>query len=104
MTLPEEHQIEETTIGEGGPADRQAVLERIRALPGVDEIYFEDAEHALAVVRHVQWVDRPEFYHADLMPEAFHVTFAGPWDFAQVQRAFAGMPGVVKVVRHVRPL
>lgn len=63
----------------------------------------EDAEHALAVMRHVQWVDRPEFYHADLMPEAFHVMFAGPWDFAQVQRAFAGMPGVVKVVRHGHP-
>jgi hypothetical protein len=89
---------------EGGPADRQAVLDRIRALPGVDEIYFEDAEHALAVMRHVHWVDRPEFYHVDLMPEGFHVRFAGHWDFAQVQRAFAGMPGVVKVARHIPPL
>ncbi|MBE3008950.1 hypothetical protein IL992_07070 [Microbispora sp. NEAU-D428] len=88
---------------EGGPADRQAVLDRIRALPGVDEVYYEDAEHAVAVMRHVHWVDRPEFYRADLAPEAFHVKFAGHRDFAEVQRAFAGMPGVVKVVRHAHP-
>ncbi|MGI5160951.1 permease-like cell division protein FtsX [Microbispora sp. CA-102843] len=88
---------------EGGPADRQAVLDRIRALPGVDEIYYEDAEHAVAVMRHVHWVDRPDFYHPELVPEAFHVRFAGSWDFAQVQRAFAGIPGVVKVVRHGHP-
>ncbi|MEU6407307.1 permease-like cell division protein FtsX [Microbispora sp. NPDC046933] len=88
---------------ERGPADRRAVLDRIRALPGVDEIYYEDAEHALAVMRHAQWVDRPEFHRADRVPEAFHVKFAGHWDFAQVQRAFAGMPGVLKVVRHAHP-
>ncbi|MEU6426015.1 permease-like cell division protein FtsX [Microbispora sp. NPDC046973] len=89
---------------EGGTADRQAVLDRIRALPGVDEIYFEDAEHAATVMRQTQWWEPPEIFQADLMPEAFHVRFAGHWDFAQVQRALAGMPGVVKVARHVRPL
>ncbi|MEV7804009.1 permease-like cell division protein FtsX [Microbispora sp. NPDC088329] len=88
---------------EGGPADRRAVLDRVRALPGVDEIYFEDAGHALAVMRHVHWVDRPEFYHVELMPEAFHVRFAGSWDLARVRRALAGVPGVVKVVRHAPP-
>ncbi|GIH63371.1 permease-like cell division protein FtsX [Microbispora siamensis] len=88
---------------EGGPADRQTVLDRIRALPGVDEIYFENAEHATEVLRQAQWWERPEIFQPDLMPEAFHVKFAGHWDFAEVQRAFAGMPGVVKVVRHGHP-
>ncbi|WP_169986250.1 permease-like cell division protein FtsX [Microbispora sp. H10836] len=89
---------------EGGVADRRAVFDRIRGLPGVAEIYFEDAEHAAAVMRHRQWWERPDMFQADRMPEAFHIRFAGSWDLAQVQRALTGMPGVVKVVRQVRPL
>ncbi|WP_169950532.1 permease-like cell division protein FtsX [Microbispora sp. H11081] len=88
---------------EAGPADRQAVYDRLRALPAVDEIYFEDAEHAAAVMRHRHWWERPDFFPADRTPEAFHVRFAGTWDLAQVRQALADLPGVEKVVRHAHP-
>ncbi|WP_152990211.1 permease-like cell division protein FtsX [Sphaerimonospora mesophila] len=89
--------------GRASEEEKQIVLDRIRALPGVGTIYFEDAKHALVVVRHAQWLDSRRYADSSRMSEAFHVKFTGTWDFSRIEKTFTELPGVAKVVRDASP-
>ncbi|MCT9928812.1 permease-like cell division protein FtsX [Planotetraspora sp. A-T 1434] len=85
-----------TGHGKATAAEKQAILDRIRGLPGVDVVYFEDSAHGLKVFRHFWWngggVDNPA-----QVPESFYVKFAKPPVTRDIAKSLAGLPGLAGV-------
>ncbi|WP_370024013.1 permease-like cell division protein FtsX [Planotetraspora sp. GP83] len=85
-----------TGHGEATAAEKQAILDRIRSLPGVDVVYFEDSAHGLKVLRHSWWhgggTDNPA-----QVPESFYVKFMKPPVTRDIAKSLAGLPGLAGV-------
>ncbi|GGK65193.1 hypothetical protein Sme01_24650 [Sphaerisporangium melleum] len=81
--------------------ERQAVLDRIREVDGVEKIYFEDREHALKLEKHYYPEGRD--YGAPItlayMQESFRIKIARPDAVPAVRAAINGVPGVLGVYR-----
>ncbi|GLW96037.1 permease-like cell division protein FtsX [Microtetraspora sp. NBRC 16547] len=84
-------------------SEKEAVLDRIRALPGVEKIYVEDPAHAAKVRDHAEWM--MPFGGGDLaeLPEAFYLKLADTGTYPQVEKSLAGMAGVAGVTAVARP-
>lgn len=78
---------------------KQAILDRIREIDGVQQIYFEDRRHALTLQQHYH----PENSRSDpplilaAMKEAFQVKMSGANAFTLVQQALDGVLGVESI-------
>lgn len=89
--------------GRPGASEKEAVLDRIRALPGVEKIYFEDRAHAAKVREHVQWQEPLGAGDLAKVPESFYIKLADPRTYSQAEKALTGMAGVALVTQVTRP-
>lgn len=83
--------------GAASQTDKDDVLGRIYALPGVEAVYFEDRAHALKVWRHVWWERAVTNRDLPNMPEAYYVKLAAPPVIRDIRKSFAGVAGVAEV-------
>ncbi|MFC4531568.1 permease-like cell division protein FtsX [Sphaerisporangium dianthi] len=76
--------------------EKQAILDRIREVRGVEKVYFEDQSHALRLERHYYPEGSP--YEGPIllgdMNESYHVKIAGPDAARRVREALKGVTGV----------
>ncbi|MBB6470667.1 permease-like cell division protein FtsX [Sphaerisporangium rubeum] len=79
---------------------KQAVLDRIREIDGVRQVYYEDRQHALTLQQHYH----PETSRSDpplilaAMKETYRVKMSGPDAVRRLQQALNGVPGVESVM------
>ncbi|MEV4294976.1 permease-like cell division protein FtsX [Microbispora rosea] len=76
------------------PAEKNAILDRIGDLPGLEEVYFQARSHQAPM-----WRRRivPEEDFAAYLPEVFYVKFSIPPVLSEVRRALRGAAGVFLV-------
>ena len=89
------------TCGGSAVSDAQrAELEaELRALPQVEEVFYESQQDAYDHFRQ-QFADSPDLVEnvtADVLPESFRVKLADPTQFSVVADAFVDRPGVEEV-------
>ncbi|MFC7382388.1 permease-like cell division protein FtsX [Sphaerisporangium rhizosphaerae] len=78
---------------------RQAIVDRIREVDGVEQVYFEDRRHALRLQKHYYPEDRsfdPPLLLVN-MQESFRVKIAGPDASQRLRQALKNVPGVEDV-------
>jgi cell division transport system permease protein len=78
---------------------RRAIGEDLRALPQVQEVFYESQEEAYERFRE-QFADSPDLIDnvtADALPESYRVKLVDPTQFDVVASAFADRPGVEQV-------
>ncbi|MEU8056481.1 permease-like cell division protein FtsX [Microbispora bryophytorum] len=89
--------------GQGGPcegrgfatlAEKNAILDRIGDLPGLEKVYFQARSHQAPM-----WRRRivPEEDFAAYLPEVFYVKFTTPPVLREVKRVLRSAPGVLYV-------
>ncbi|MEZ0074950.1 permease-like cell division protein FtsX [Planotetraspora sp. GP83] len=83
--------------GAASQAEKDDVLGRIHALPGVEAVYFEDRAHALKVWRHVWWQGAVTNRDLPNLPEAYYVKLTAPPVIRDIRKSFAGVAGVAQV-------
>ncbi len=90
----------ETACPDGAVTDEQRtqIEADLRALPNVEEVFYESQEEAFARFQE-QFKNTAilENVTADVLPESFRVKLANPEDYAVVYSAFNGRPGVEQV-------
>ncbi|WP_433223043.1 permease-like cell division protein FtsX [Microtetraspora malaysiensis] len=85
--------------GQATEAEKQAVLDRIREVRGIEKIYVEDRPHAAKVHAHAWWKAPPgSGGRLDEIGEAFYVKLAEPGAVARIKGSVEGMAGVGRVV------
>ncbi|MBO3751982.1 hypothetical protein J5X84_38440 [Streptosporangiaceae bacterium NEAU-GS5] len=77
------------------PAERQVILERIVAVPGVVKVYYEDPDHARRVYEHEMGTSGTSTRIG--VPGAFWISFGGQRPVEAVKKALDGLPGVAVV-------
>ena len=89
-----------TCEGQAVTDDQRAALEAdLRAMPEVDEVYYESQQDAYELFQE-QFSDSPDLVEnvtADVLPESFRVKLDDPTQFQVVAEAFVGRPGVEEV-------
>jgi cell division transport system permease protein len=78
---------------------RRSIGEHLRALPQVQEVFYESQEEAYQRFRE-QFADSPDLVDnvtADALPESYRVKLVDPTQFDVVASAFAERPGVEQV-------
>ncbi|GII00887.1 permease-like cell division protein FtsX [Planobispora takensis] len=85
--------------GAATEAEKEAVLDRIRELPGVEAVYLQDRGHLARLLGHygpaVPEQDQP--IPPERLYESFYVKFARPVGTAEIVRALEPLPGVHRV-------
>ncbi|MCC5580432.1 hypothetical protein IMZ11_32920 [Microtetraspora sp. AC03309] len=89
--------------GRATEAEKEAVLDRIRAVRGIEKIYLEDPAHAAKARDHVEWLMSFGGGDLDELPETFYLTLADPSAVARIEKSLTGMAGVAQVTPVVRP-
>ncbi|WP_067172551.1 permease-like cell division protein FtsX [Microtetraspora niveoalba] len=92
--------------GRATEAERQAVLDRIREVRGIEKIYVEDPAHAAKVRDHLEWHGGRASYAKgpfDEFPETFYVKLADPGAAARIEKSVAGLAGVAVVAPVAAP-
>ncbi|GAB3156631.1 hypothetical protein GCM10027161_63550 [Microbispora hainanensis] len=76
------------------PAEKNAILDRIGDLPGLEKVYFQARSHQAPM-----WRRRivPEEDFGGYLPEVFYVKFRTPPALREVKRALRGVAGVFLV-------
>ena len=80
-------------------AQRAALEAELRAMPQVDEVFYESQQDAYEHFQE-QFADSPDLVEnvtADVLPESFRVKLDDPTQFQVVAEAFVGRPGVEEV-------
>jgi cell division transport system permease protein len=80
-------------------AQRAALEAELRAMPQVDEVFYESQQDAYEHFQE-QFADSPDLVEnvtADVLPESFRVKLTDPTQFAVVADAFVDRPGVEEV-------
>ena len=89
-----------TCGGQAVTDEQRAALEAdLRAMPEVDEVYYESQQDAYELFQE-QFSDSPDLVEnvtADVLPESFRVKLDDPTQFQVVAEAFVGRPGVEEV-------
>ncbi|MGI5160950.1 permease-like cell division protein FtsX [Microbispora sp. CA-102843] len=75
-------------------AEKNAVLDRIDDLPGLEKVYFQARSHQAPTWHHRQV---PERDPTPGLPEVFYLKFTTPPVLSEVKRALRGVPGVLYV-------
>ncbi len=90
----------EAACPDGAVTDEQRtqIEAELRALPAVEEVYYESQEEAYARFKE-QFKNTAivENVTPDVLPESFRVKLANPEDYAVIYSAFNGRPGVEQV-------
>ncbi|SNS09199.1 hypothetical protein SAMN05216276_100417 [Streptosporangium subroseum] len=73
--------------------EKAAIVARLRDLPGVQTIYFQDSGYALKLVK----LSHPDYKPDEPMPGSFFVKFSDPALAREIAPAIEPMPGVVAV-------
>ncbi|WP_157544738.1 permease-like cell division protein FtsX [Microtetraspora fusca] len=89
--------------GRATDAEKEAVFDRIRRLPGIEKIYAEDPAHAAKARDHVSWQMPFGSDRLDDLPETFYIKLADPGAAARIEKAVAGMSGLAWA-REVTPV
>lgn len=80
-------------------AQRQELENELRAMPQVQQVFYESQEQAYEQFRE-QFKDSPDLVEnvtAEALPESFRVKLRDPTEFEVVASAFTGRPGVEEV-------
>ncbi|GGS99334.1 hypothetical protein GCM10010156_66740 [Planobispora rosea] len=75
-------------------AEKDAVMAALRAVDGIEKIYFEDVAHARQVMSHAWGHGRDEEFRTAPRSESFHVKLVDPARKQAVADAVEGLPGV----------
>ncbi|GIH89691.1 permease-like cell division protein FtsX [Planobispora siamensis] len=83
-------------------AEKEAVLDRLRELPGVETVYLQDRDHLARLLGHYgpRLPERDQPVQPDQLYETFYVKLfrpAGPAGTAEMVRALEPLPGVREV-------
>jgi hypothetical protein len=80
--------------GAATEAEKEAVLDRIHSVPGVEAVYFEDRPHALKVLRHVWWEGIDLGGDLPALNESFYLKLDRPPVMRDLAPFFTDLTGV----------